>query len=223
MDGDIADLPNFIAIKKRHNAFLMVDEAHSFGVLGERGFGVIEHFGLDPNDVEIWMGTLSKALASSGGYIAGKSGMVEYLKFTAPGFVFAAAMPPPDTAAALAAVRVMKSEPQRVARLRERSRLFLELAKARKLTTGTSSGSPIVPLITGDSVMAARLSDELFKQGIAAQPIVHPAVEHSAARLRFFINALHTEEQIRATVEAAALSMVRLGQSPLQMATLRKR
>jgi len=219
MDGDVADLPNFIAIKKRHNAFLMVDEAHSFGVLGERGFGVIEHFGLDPNDVEIWMGTLSKALASSGGYIAGKLGMVEYLKFTAPGFVFAAAMPPPDTAAALAAVRVMKSEPQRVARLRERSQLFLELGKARNLATGTSSGSPIVPLITGDSVRAVLLSDELFKQGIVAQPIVHPAVEHSAARLRFFINALHTEQEIRTTVEAVALLMARFRQAPLQMAT----
>jgi 8-amino-7-oxononanoate synthase len=218
MEGDIADLPKFIAIKQRHNAFLMVDEAHSFGVLGKRGFGVIEHFGLDPNDVEIWMGTLSKGLASSGGYIAGKTGMVEYLKFTAPGFVFAAAMTPPDTAAALAAVRMMKSEPQRVARLRENSRLFLELAKACDLPTGTSGGSPIVPVITGDSAMAVWLSDELFKQGILAQPIVHPAVEHAAARVRFFINALHSEEDIRTTVEAVALLMAQLRESPLQIA-----
>ncbi|HUY18366.1 MAG TPA: aminotransferase class I/II-fold pyridoxal phosphate-dependent enzyme [Candidatus Binataceae bacterium] len=215
MDGDIADLPKFIAVKKRHKAFLMVDEAHSFGVLGPRGFGVIDHFDLKPNDVEIWMGTLSKALASSGGYIAGKAGMVEYLRLTAPGFVFAAAMSPPNTAAALTAVRVLKSEPQRVARLHERSQLFLDLAKTHDLATGTSGGSPIVPVITGDSELAVRLSDELFKQGIVAQPIVHPAVEHSAARLRFFVNALHTEQEIRTTVEATAMSMLRLRQSPL--------
>jgi 8-amino-7-oxononanoate synthase len=217
MDGDIADLPKFINIKKRHNAFLFVDEAHSLGVLGERGFGVSEHFGLDPNDVDIWMGTLSKALASCGGYIAGKAGMIEHLKLTAPGFVFAAAMSPPDTAAALTALRVMKAEPQRVARLRKRSQLFLELARARHLATGTSNGSAIVPLITGDPVLAVELSDELLKKEIVVQPIVYPAVDRSASRLRFFINALHTEEQIRTTVEAVAVLISRLRPSPLNV------
>ncbi len=217
MDGDITHLPKLINIKKRHSAFLFVDEAHSLGVLGERGFGVSEHFGLDPNDVDIWMGTLSKAMASCGGYIAGKAGMIEHLKLTAPGFVFAAAMSPPDTAAALTALRVMKAEPQRVARLRKRSQLFLELARARNLATGTSNGSAIVPLITGDPVLAVELSDELLKKEIVVQPVVYPAVDRSASRLRFFINALHTEEQIRTTVEAVALLISRPRPSPLNV------
>jgi 8-amino-7-oxononanoate synthase len=217
MEGDIADLPRIIGIKKRHDAFLFVDEAHSLGVLGERGFGVGEHFGLDPNDVDIWMGTLSKAMASCGGYIAGKAGMIEHIKFTAPGFVFAAAMSPPDAAAALAALRVMKAEPERVARLRERSRLFLELARARNLATGTSNGAAIIPLITGDPLLAVELSDELLKNGILVQPMVHPAVDHSASRLRFFINALQTEEQIRATVETLGLLISQSRPSPLNI------
>jgi 7-keto-8-aminopelargonate synthetase-like enzyme len=114
-------------------------------------------------------------------------------------------MSPPDAAAALAALRVMKAEPERVARLRERSRLFLELARARDLATGTSNGTAIIPLITGDPLLAVELSDELLKNGIVVQPIVHPAVEHSASRLRFFINSLQTEEQIRATIETLGL------------------
>jgi len=216
-EGDIAELPTLISIKKRHNAFLFVDEAHSFGVLGERGFGVIEHFGLDPNDVELWMGTLSKTMASCGGYIAGKAGMIGYLKLSVPGSVFASLMSPPNAAAALAALRVMKAEPERVVRLRERSRLFVELARARNLATGTSKGSPIVPVITGDPVLAVRLSGELLKKGIVVQPMVHPAVDRSASRLRFFINALHTEEQIRIAVEAVALVRSELRPSSLDV------
>jgi 7-keto-8-aminopelargonate synthetase-like enzyme len=131
--------------------------------------------------------------------------------------VFSAAMTPPDTAAALTALRVMKAEPQRVARLRQRSQLFLELARARHLATGTSNGSAIVPLITGDPVLAVELSDELLKQEIVVQPIVYPAVNRSASRLRFFINALQTEEQIRTTVEAVALLISRLRPSPLNV------
>ncbi len=223
MDGDIANLPKLISIKKRHNAFLFVDEAHSLGVLGERGFGASEHFGLDPNDVDIWRGTLSKTMASCGGYIAGKAGMIEHLKLTAPGFVFSAAMSPPDTAAALTALRVMKAEPERVTRLRRRSRLFLELAKAQNLVTGTSDGSAIVPLITGDPRLAVELSDELLKQGILVQPIVYPAVDRNASRLRFFINALQTEDQIRTSVETVALLMSRLRPSPLSVVLADKR
>lgn len=217
MEGDIADLPRIISIKKHHDAFLFVDEAHSLGVLGDRGFGVGEHFCLDPNDVDIWMGTLSKAMASCGGYIAGKAGMIQHVKLTAPGFLFAAAMSPPDAAAALAALRVMKAEPERVARLRERSRLFLELARARNFATGTSNGAAIVPFVTGDPLLAVELSDELLKNGIVVQPIVHPAVDRSASRLRFFINALQTEEQIRATVETLGLMFSRLRPSPMNI------
>ena len=117
MDGDCPDLPRFVEVKRRHKTFLMVDEAHSLGVLGRSGAGLREHFGVDGTDVDIWMGTLSKTLASCGGYIAGEHALVEYLKYSAPGFLYSVGMPPPAAAAALAALRVMRSEPERVARL----------------------------------------------------------------------------------------------------------
>jgi 8-amino-7-oxononanoate synthase len=204
MDGDIADLPRFIEVKNRHHALLYVDEAHSAGILGERGRGIAEHFGVNARDVDIWMGTLSKAFGSCGGYIAGPQALIEYLKYTAPGFLFAAGMTPQNTAAALAALRLLQAEPDRAARLRERAALFLKLAKQKGLDTGLSEGTPIIPVILGNSLDSLRLSQALFDRGINVQPILHPAVEEKAARLRFFITSEHTERQIRDTVNAVA-------------------
>ncbi|MEV7547879.1 aminotransferase class I/II-fold pyridoxal phosphate-dependent enzyme, partial [Streptomyces sp. NPDC089915] len=117
MDGDIADLPALIEVKRRHGALLMVDEAHSIGTIGPTGGGIGEHHGVDRGAVDLWAGTLSKALASCGGYVAGSRRVVEYLRYTVPGFVYSAGMTPADTAAALAALRVLRAEPQRVGRL----------------------------------------------------------------------------------------------------------
>jgi 8-amino-7-oxononanoate synthase len=198
MDGDIPELPEFIKVKKRHGAVLMVDEAHSIGVLGETGRGIGEHFRIDPKDVDLWMGTLSKSFASCGGYIAGSGALIEYLKYTAPGFVYSVGMPPPNVAAALTAIRLLRKEPQRVMRLHELSELFLMLARERGLNTGGSSRfSPVIPVIVGESLKALRLSQAILKQGIDALPMVYPAVPDNAARLRFFINCTHTPEQIR--------------------------
>src|SRR6185503_15466564 len=141
-DGDISDLPRFIDVTKRHKAFLMVDEAHSAGVLGPNGRGIGEYFGVDPQNVDLWMGTLSKSFGSCGGYIAGCRAMVEYLKYTAPGFVYSVGISPANAAAALAAIRLVKDEPERVARLHERAGLFLTLARSRGLNTGLSKDSP---------------------------------------------------------------------------------
>ncbi len=204
MDGDIADLPRFIEVKNRHHALLYVDEAHSAGILGERGRGIAEHFGINARDVDIWMGTLSKAFGSCGGYIAGAHALVEYLKYTAPGFLFAAGMTPQNCAAALAALRLLQAEPERSTRLRERAALFLKLAKQKGLDTGLSEGTPIIPVILGNSLDSLRLSQALFDRGINVQPILHPAVEEKAARLRFFITSEHSERQIRDTVNAVA-------------------
>jgi len=201
MDGDIPDLPHFIEVKKRHKALLMVDEAHSMGVLGETGRGVGEYYHVPREDVDIWMGTLSKSFGSCGGYIAGKKSLVEYLKYTAPGFVFSVGLSPPNAAAALASLRLLKAEPQRVAQLRERAALFLRLAKERGFDTGASHDSPVVPIIIGNSLHCMFLSQALFKRGINVQPIVYPAVEERAARLRFFLTSRHTEEQIRYTID----------------------
>ncbi|WP_197527325.1 aminotransferase class I/II-fold pyridoxal phosphate-dependent enzyme [Pirellulimonas nuda] len=202
MDGDFCDIRKFVELKNEHQCNLYVDEAHSLGTMGERGLGMSEYADLSPGDVDIWMGTLSKGLGSSGGYIAGSAEMIRYLKYTAPGFVFSTGLSPPDTAAALKALQLLLAEPQRVERLRRNSELFLSLAKQAGLNTGMSGGTPIVPIITGNSILAIRLSRMMFARGVNVQPILHPAVEEERARLRFFINALHTEDQIR---QAAAL------------------
>jgi len=201
MDGDMPDLPRFIEVKRRHKAFLMIDEAHSFGVLGERGFGIGEHFAVAAADVDIWMGTLSKALASCGGYIAGSRALVQYLKYTTPGFLYSVGLSPADAGAALAALRLLHAEPERVARLRRIAAHFLMRAKARGLDTGHSAGSAVVPVVVGASRVALGLSQALLAEGILAAPIIHPVVPESAARVRFFLSAAHTIEQVDDTVD----------------------
>ncbi len=202
MDGDFAELPKFIGLAKRHKALLMVDEAHSIGVMGVRGRGIGEHFGVNAEDVDIWMGTLSKALGSCGGYIAGTKTLIRWLKYTCPGFVYSVGLPPAAAGAAIGALRLLQREPQRVERLHANARLFLQLAKDAGLDTGPSGGSAIIPVILGNSMNALRLSRSLFNRGISVQPILYPAVEESAARLRFFITSRHTPDQIRRTVAA---------------------
>jgi 8-amino-7-oxononanoate synthase len=210
MDGDIPDLPHFVDIKRRHRAFLMVDEAHSFGVLGRGGRGIQEHFGVAASDVDIWMGTLSKALASCGGYIAGERALVEHLKCAAPGFVYSVGMPPSAAAAALAALRLLNAEPHRPQALQTRGRQFLEAARARGIDTGLSVGLSVIPAITHSSLKAARLSEALFRRKINVQPILYPAVQERSARLRFFISSEHTAAQVQMTVDALAEEMRRL-------------
>ncbi len=204
MDGDYPDLPRFVEVKNRHRALLYVDEAHSVGVLGATGRGICEHFGVDPAEGDLWMGTISKALASGGGYLAGRRKLIEYLKYTTPAFVFATACSPANAAAAAAAVRVLVREPQRVARLHRQAALFLRLAREHGLNTGTSRDTPVIPVILGDSRRCIEVSQALLREGIHAQPILYPAVRESAARIRFFITAEHTEAQIARTVEVLA-------------------
>ncbi len=210
MDGDIPDLPRFVEIKHRHRAFLMVDEAHSFGVLGRRGLGIREHFGLEGGAVDLWMGTLSKALAGCGGYIAGERALVDNLRHVSPGFVFSVGMAPPLAAASLAALECMLAEPWRVAALQARGREFLRLAGDAGIDTGTSQGYAIVPAITGSSVRAGRLSQAMYERGINVQPILHPAVPENSARLRFFLSSQHTSEQIAGAVRTLAAELNRV-------------
>jgi 8-amino-7-oxononanoate synthase len=210
MDGDFSNVPRFVEVKKRHKAFLFVDEAHSIGTMGASGHGMSEHYQFDPQDVDLWMGTLSKAFGSCGGYIGGCREVIEYLKYTAPGFVYSVGLPPANAAAALEALRLLQAEPQRVAKLRQNSRLFLELARAKGLNTGFSNETPILPVILGNSANALRLSRALFERGINVQPILYPAVEEEKARLRFFMTSLHTETQIRETVDAVAQELMKI-------------
>jgi 8-amino-7-oxononanoate synthase len=204
MDGDIPYLPKLVEIKRRHNAWLMVDEAHGLGVLGPKGFGLFEHFGSDPRDVDIWMGTLSKTLAGCGGFIAGPTALVEFLKCFSGGFVYSVGLSPPLAASASAALAILHREPERVERLHAISRRFYESAKARGWNMGSSAGLAIIPIMAGNSVRAVALSQKLFERGINVQPIIHPAVPERAARLRFFLTSEHQAEQIDETIEAIA-------------------
>ena len=204
MDGDYPDLPKFIEVKKRHNALLYVDEAHSLGTMGPEGRGICDFFGCDPADGDLWMGTISKALGAGGGYLAGGERLIRYLGYTTPAFVFSTACSPPNAAAALEGLRVIQREPWRVTRLRERSELFLKLAADCDLDTGESSDTPVIPVIVGSSSRAILVSQMLLERGINARPILYPAVRESAARVRFFITSEHSEEQIVQAVEAVA-------------------
>ncbi len=196
MDGDYPDLPEFIRVKKRHQAFLMVDEAHSIGVLGNTGRGICEFFNINGEDVDIWMGTLSKTLASCGGYIAGSDVLIELLKYSAPGFIYSTSISPPLAAASCAALDLMFKEPERIQSLHTRANQFLTEAKQHGLNTGLSKGVAIIPIICGSSRKAVELSNRLFQRKINILPIIYPAVPERQARLRCFISSAHTKEQI---------------------------
>ncbi|WP_427047018.1 aminotransferase class I/II-fold pyridoxal phosphate-dependent enzyme [Halomonas casei] len=204
MDGDVPELPHFIELKQRYQAWLMVDEAHSFGVMGDTGLGLREYFDIDSRDVDIWMGTMSKSMAGCGGYIAGSKPLVEMLRYLAPGFLYSVGMPAQVAAPSLMALELLQQEPERVQRLHSISRYFLEQATARGLDTGKSIGAAVVPVIIGSSAAAARLSHGLLAEHINVQPILHPAVPEKSARLRFFLSCDHTRSQVDQTLDALA-------------------
>ena len=205
MDGDIPDLPKFIEVKQRHKCLLMVDEAHASGVIGPRGLGSHDHFGIDAGEVDIWMGTLSKAYASCGGYICGSKALIDNLKYNAPGVIlFSVGISPANTGAALAAANIILREPQRAQRLRDRAALFLARAKAHGLDTGPAAGTGVVPIILGNSMHCLLLGQQLDKAGIHVHPIMHPAVPEAESRLRFFITSNLTEDEVLFTVDTLA-------------------
>ena len=202
MDGNIPDLPRIIQLKNRFDCMLLVDEAHSLGVLGKTGRGVREYFGIDPTEVDMWMSTLSKSMCGCGGFIAGSSELVRFLKYGSPGFVFSVGMPPVIASACHKALEIMLREPERVHRLQKISQYFLHYAQSKGLDTGQAQGYAVLPVIVGDSMVSGFLSQALFKRGIYVMPISFPAVKEGTARLRFFISASHTEEHVRAAVDA---------------------
>lgn len=215
MDGDVPDLAGLIKLKRRYNAWLMVDEAHATGALGHTGRGVAEEQDIDPAEVDIWMGTLSKTLAAAGGYIAGSRALIELIKYTSPGFVFSVGLSPPVAAAATAAVDVMMREPWRAAALRRNGLTLLVKARSCGLDTGLSIGASVVPVIVGNSPQTVMLSERLLERGFNVVPAVFPGVAENQARLRFFVTSEHTPEQIDAVIDAVAeeLPKIRSGSS----------
>jgi 8-amino-7-oxononanoate synthase len=214
MDGDMPDLPALIKIKRRYGAWLMVDEAHSIGVLGANGRGIGEEQGINPLDIDIWMGTLSKTLAAAGGYIAGSRPLIELLKYTTPGFVFSVGLSPPIAAAATAALAVMQEEPWRVANLRKNGAAFAAAARARGLDIGLSTGASIVPVIVGNSPHAVILSQRLLDRGYNVVPAIFPGVAENQARLRFFLTSQHGPQQIEGVLNSTAEELAKVRSEP---------
>jgi 8-amino-7-oxononanoate synthase len=204
MDGDYPDLPRLIDIKARSRAWLMVDEAHALGVIGKRGYGIAEHFGTDTKDVEIWMGTLSKTLCACGGYIAGAAELVDYLKNATGAFVYSVAIPPVIAVTALKTLEIFHNEPERVTKLQQNSTAFLNGARKRGLDTGSGRGTAVAPIMMHDSLPAAILSQKLHDRGIEVKPVLYPGVPAKASRLRFFLSAAHSDEDINMALDATA-------------------
>jgi 8-amino-7-oxononanoate synthase len=220
MDGDYPDLPRRVDIKKRHRAWLMIDEAHALGVLGRRGYGLFEHFDVDPREVDIWMGTLSKTLAGCGGYIAGSATLVDYLRCMAGGFVYSVGIPPVIAASVHKALELMHREPERVAQLQKNGAHFLDYAKSKGLDTGFGRGTSVTPIVVGDSLGAVILSQELNHRGINVQPVIYPAVPPKSARLRFFITATHSKQDIETTIDTIVEEIARLPERMQAMKTM---
>lgn len=222
MDGDFPDLARLIRLKQNFDCWLLVDEAHSVGVLGETGRGLAEHFNVDPTSVEMWMGTLSKTFSACGGYIAGSRALCDYLRATAPGFVFSVGLSPALAGAAIASADVMAREPERVRKLAENGQRFIERARTAGLNTGPSAGLSVIPVIVGDSIGAATLSNRLLARRINALPIVFPAVAEKSARIRFFITSEHTHAQIDRAVDATAEELAAMARENVGFSSLVK-
>jgi 8-amino-7-oxononanoate synthase len=201
MDGDIANLPELLKLKDEFQCWLLVDEAHSIGVLGETGRGICEHFNEDPKRIDLIIGTLSKTFVSCGGFICAQKPVLEWMRFLLPGFVYSVGLPPVIAAAAGAALQVIKDEPQRVGKLRANALHFLETAKAAGLSTGPAEGYAIVPIHFPDMKTTMMASDTLLQNGIYAPPIVQVGVPKGLPRIRFFISARHSFEEIDRTIE----------------------
>ncbi len=204
MDGDHVDLPRLLDLRDRHGCWVMVDEAHSFGVMGATGRGISEHYGEDPRRIDLIIGTLSKTLASSGGFVCAHGLAIEWLRFTLPGFVYSVGLSPAVTAGAHAALTALKAEPERVARLGANSRMFVAKARAAGLDTGAATGCAIVPVLFSDFGTTLDKAAALLREGIYAPPVVQIGVPQDAPRIRFFLSADHTEADIDHAIRVLA-------------------
>ena len=200
MDGDLGRVPELSALAEEYGAIMMVDDAHASGVFGKNGSGTIDHFGCHGR-VDIQVGTLSKAIGVLGGYVAGSKNLIEFLYHRARPFLFSTSHPPAVTAACLAALDILETEPQWIEQLWDNTRFF----KAGLATLGFNTGlseSPITPVIVGDAATAATMSDTLFARGVFAQSIGFPTVARDKARLRTIVSATHTREDLQFALDA---------------------
>jgi glycine C-acetyltransferase len=201
MDGDIAPLDRIVAAADRHDAIVMVDDAHGEGVLGKGGRGIVDHFGLHGR-VEVEMGTMSKAFGVMGGYVAGPAVLVDWLRQRARPFLFSSAVTPPDAAACIAAIDVMEESTELVDRLWTNAGRFRSAMTSLGLDTGHTT-TPITPVILGDEALAQQFSRRLFDdESVFAQAIAYPTVPRGTARIRVMVSAAHSEEDLDRCVAA---------------------
>lgn len=200
MDGDLGALPALCDVADEFGCVMMVDDAHASGVFGEHGRGTVDHFGLHGR-VDIQVGTLSKALGSLGGYVAGSRTLIEYLQHRARPFLFSTSHPPSVAASCLAALEVLEDEPGLIARLWDNTRFFKQGLTSHGFDLGASE-SPITPVIVGDESLAMSLSDRLFAEGVFAQGIVFPTVPAGRARVRTIVTAEHTHDDLQVAIDA---------------------
>jgi glycine C-acetyltransferase len=195
MDGDLGRVPELCALAEEFGAIMMVDDAHASGVFGNNGSGTVDHFGCHGR-VDVQVGTLSKAIGVLGGYVAGSKNLIEFLYHRARPFLFSTSHPPAVTAACLAALDILETEPQWIERLWDNTRFFKAGLEKLGFNTGLSE-SPITPVIVGDAATAAKMSDTLFDRGVFAQSIGFPTVARDKARLRTIVSATHTKEDLQ--------------------------
>jgi 8-amino-7-oxononanoate synthase len=199
MEGDIANLPEIDRLAKKYGAAVMVDEAHSIGVLGDKGAGAAAHFGLT-KETDLIMGTFSKSLASVGGFIAADEVLIHYLKHKSRALIFSASLPPASTASVLTAIKIMEEEPERIERLWEITNYMLNEFKAMGYDTGTSC-TPVIPLHVGSMEVAFKLWKRLGEEGVFINPVVPPAVPPNSCLIRCSFMATHTNEQLDFALE----------------------
>ncbi len=199
MDGDIAPLPVLVEIAEQHGAIMMVDDAHSSGVLGRNGRGTIDHFGLHGR-VHVQVGTLSKAVGVLGGYVCGSRDLIEFLYHRARPFLFSTSHPPAVAAACMAAFDILEQEPERIQRLWDNTNHFKQALRRKGFDTGQSE-TPITPIMAGEAKTAHAFSRELFQEGLMATGIGYPTVPEGKARVRTIVTATHTVEQLDRAVE----------------------
>ncbi len=209
MDGDIIDLPRMVELCKKYNAWLMIDEAHSVGILGKTGRGIEEHFGLW-DTVDIKMGTLSKTIPSVGGYVAGKKELITYLRHASRAYIFSAALPPAQAAAANEAFKVILDEPWRIEKVNANAALFIKGLKERGFDTMLTT-TAIVPVLCGSDELAFGMTRACQRRDIFVLPVVSPAVPEGLARLRATVTAAHEPEEIERAMDIMAEAGRELG------------
>ncbi|MEP2533061.1 aminotransferase class I/II-fold pyridoxal phosphate-dependent enzyme [Shimia sp.] len=202
MDGDITDLPKLLEIKERHDAWLLLDEAHSYGVLGPTGRGLCEHFGIEPDRIELSIGTLSKSFASAGGFVAGNAKVIDWMRYGIAGFIYSVGLQPATVASSHQALKILRAEPDRVTRLRRNSKLFLRKAREAGLNTGTAIGEAVVPVLFDSPLECVQVAKALMDQGIYAPPVIQIGIPKDLPRIRFFLSASHSEEDIDRVIQA---------------------